>query len=582
LLLNEHANPENIISGYADFLTKTSEQSNEKSEIITHLQKITDIHLYSDKLREIENNGNITNIYVLIIAALILLFISISNYACLNLGMAGFNSKFITVNRILGSTRSMNLKYFAIESMIVVLLSILFMLAVSSPINLFIIKHFNINLFEGNTGLVVLTIFLFSMLGILAGLQPVLKQNINKIRKHKNNKLLSTNNIFVSKGIIVSQYSFSIILIVAVLVISRQTNFALNHSMGVKEDNIICFESVHASIQQKFEVFKTELLKHNTIESVSAMMEPPGGEANDMFRFEMEGYEQTEDQQKNWISIFPCDYSFAQLFKLNFLSGKNFSENNVDTEGSGEYIINETAMHYLNFNNPIDIIGKSFKLIFDSPGIVIPAGKITGVVKDFHLSSMKNKVSPMVFFKRDRLWLMNFVIAYKPGMQKAALNDIQNVWSEMFPAYPFNYEHVGAMYRKVYKIELLQARLLSIFTFISIFICSMGLLGISLLVTQKRTKEIGIRKVNGAKISEILTLLNKDFVKWVAIAFVIATPLAYFAMNKWLENFAYKTELSWWIFALAGLLALGIALITVSWQSLKAATRNPVEALRYE
>jgi putative ABC transport system permease protein len=138
------------------------------------------------------------------------------------------------------------------------------------------------------------------------------------------------------------------------------------------------------------------------------------------------------------------------------------------------------------------------------------------------------------------------------------------------------------MYRKVYKTELLQAKLLTIFTFISLVICSMGLLGISLLIAQRRVKEIGIRKVNGAQITEILIMLNKDLVKWVIIAFVVATPIAYYAMYKWLENFAYKTELSWWIFALAGLLALGIALITVSWQSWRSATRNPVEALRYE
>jgi putative ABC transport system permease protein len=134
----------------------------------------------------------------------------------------------------------------------------------------------------------------------------------------------------------------------------------------------------------------------------------------------------------------------------------------------------------------------------------------------------------------------------------------------------------------VYKTEILQARLLSVFTLLSVFICSMGLLGLSLLISQQRTKEIGIRKVNGARVSEILAMLNRDFVKWVAIAFVIATPIAYFAMNKWLENFAYKTSLSWWIFALAGLLALGIALLTVSFQSYKAATKNPIESLRYE
>ncbi len=582
LLLNKNSDPKNIASGYTGFLALESDKPANKIETKAYLQKITDIHLHSDKLREIENNGNMTNIYVLAIAALILLLISVSNFASLNLGMAGFNSKFISINRILGSTRNMNLKYFLIESLIIVGTAIAFTLLISIPANLLIDKQLGINLFRENAALSVLISGLFCLLGILAGLQPVLKQNIRKLYSQTSSSLLNTRSIFVSKGIIVTQYSLAIMLIASVIVISRQTKFALDNSMGVKEDNIICFESVHANIQQKFEVFKAELLKNNSIESVSAMLEPPGGEANDMFQYEMEGSDKTDDQRKNLIGVFPCDYSFAQLFRIKFLGGQNFSEKNNDNEGSGEYILNETALHYLNFTNPSDAIGRDFKLISSAQGIEIPAGKIIGVVEDFHLSSMKKKVNPMVMFKRDKLWLINFVISYKPGMRTAALSDIQKVWTDLFPTYPFSYESVGAMYRKVYKTELLQARLLTIFTIISIFISSMGLLGISLLIAQQRVKEIGVRKVNGARISEVLVLLNKSFVRWVVVAFVFATPVAWFAMNKWLENFAYKSGLSWWIFALAGLLALGIALLTVSWQSWKAATRNPVEALRYE
>jgi len=280
--------------------------------------------------------------------------------------------------------------------------------------------------------------------------------------------------------------------------------------------------------------------------------------------------------------VFPCDYSFATLFGLDFVAGTNFSESNTDVDGSGEYLINETAMNYLGYTNAVEIVGKNFALISSSPAVSIPAGKIIGVVKDFHLSTLKKKVGPLVMFKRDKLWLINFVVSYKPGQREAAFAGIRKVWCDLFPTYPLSYEHVDTMYHKVYKTELLQAKLLSIFTLISILISSMGLLGISLLVAQQRVKEIGIRKVNGATVPGILSMLNKNFVVWVVVAFVVATPVAWYAMNKWLENFAYKTTLSWWIFALAGLLALGIALLTVSWQSWKAATRNPVEALRYE
>jgi len=582
LLLTENANPENMTKQYPQFLANNSEQTIEEIQTTAYLQKITDIHLHSDKLREIETNGNITNIYVLAIAALILLLISMSNYASLNLGMAGFSSKFMAVNRVLGSSKNTNLKYFLTESLIVVSLSILLFIIFSIPVQSIIKNSFNLNLMEGNFLLIVAVVSIFSLMGIFSGIQPVLKRKSGRLNSGVGKyDALKTSSIAANKGIIVFQYTFTIVLIAAVLVISRQTIYALDNSMGVTEDNVICFESVHASIQQKFDLFKSELLKYQTVESVSAMLEPPGGEANDMFPFEMEGYQQEDDSQER-LGVFPCDYSFANLFNLQFVSGANFSEKFEDNEGSGEYIINEAALFQLNYSDPDLIVGKQFQLISPVQGIEIPKGKIIGVVKDFHLSGIKKKVRPLVLFKRKNLWMINFVISYKDGRRQEAIDDIRTVWNEIFPAYPFNYEHVSTMYRQVYKTEILQARLLSVFTLLSVFICSMGLLGLSLLISQQRTKEIGIRKVNGAKVSEILAMLNKDFVKWVAIAFVIATPVAYYAMNKWLENFAYKTSLSWWIFALAGLLALGIALITVSFQSWKAATKNPVESLRYE
>ncbi|MDA3879659.1 MAG: ABC transporter permease, partial [Prolixibacteraceae bacterium] len=515
VLLNKNTNPHHIISGYSNFIALQNDQRIDQSQTQLHLQNIKDIHLHSDKLREIENNGNMVNIYVLAIAAFILLLISISNYASLNLGMAGFNQKFINVNRILGSGRNTNLKYFAIESCCLVLVSLLFTLLIGIATNLFIEKNFNINLLHNNLSLIIFLFVSFGLIGIIAGMQPVLKQNLKRF--YQKSDSLVGNNIFVSKGIIITQYTLAIILIASVLIITRQTNFALNNSMGVKEDNILVMEEVHASVQQKFEVFKEELLKHNTIQAVSAMMEPPGGEANDMFEFQLEGQTPPANEQRtNLVGVFPCDYSFANLFNLHFLSGKNFTKDNTDTEGSGEYILNESALHHLGMSTPDEAVGKDFKLQSPAQGIDIPRGKIIGVVKDFHLSSMKKKVNPLVFFKRDQLWLINFVIAYQPGRQKEALSDIKEVWTSLFPAYPFHYESVGSMYRKVYKTELLQARLLTIFTVISLFISSMGLLGISLLMAQQRVKEIGVRKVNGAKVSEILQLLNGGFVKWVA------------------------------------------------------------------
>jgi len=568
LLLHENADPDHISSMFKEFFESFTETRAEDITTIAHLQRISEIHLHSSKTREIEANSNMSVIYSFSIAVLILFFIALINYANLNMGMAGYSDKYLFVGKVFGASNVMNLRFFLAEGIIIALLSFVLSAIIATMVLIFIQEQLALNLFSGNLPFILSVALLFSLISLLACILPLLKT-----RKSKR----------VSKSLVVLQYTISITLIVAVFVIHRQTNYALNSSMGVEDENLVCMENVHTNVQGKFVEFKEELLKYNSIKSVSAMFEPPGGDANDMFRFEMEGFT-TDDAEANddMIGVFPCDYSFATIFNLTFLAGRNFSERIADNEGSGEYIINESAMRRLNYSNPTEIIGKEFGLIFGFEGISIPKGTIIGVVKDFHHSSLKKKIEPLVMFKRKELWVSNFVISYQPGMQKQGLADLQKVWIELFPEYQLDYNYVSSMYRNLYSTELLQTKLLSLFTFIALFICSMGLLGMSLLTTQRRIKEIGIRKVNGAGTAEIMTMLNWDFMKWILLSFLLAIPFAYFAMSKWLESFAYKTALRWWIFALAGFTAMCIALITVSVQTWRASSRNPIDTLRYE
>lgn len=584
LLLSENASPDDLQQQFHEFIASKTDAKYEPLTWKVYLQNITDIHLHSNKLREIEENSDISNVYVLIFAAIILLLISMSNYANLNIGMAGYQSKFLYINSILGSSGKTNLSYFLYEGIAITILTLVLTFLISITVNQFIHNHFQLDLSQGSALLMVIIVLSFSLLCIMFSTLPLLKTAIANLKA--NSKFGSATEKKVkgmSKTLITVQYAFSIILIITVLVITKQTDFALNKGIGVKENNVICLDFVHQHIQKKFELFKEELLKNSSIESVSAMMEPPGGQANDMFPFEMEGYKPDKNSNKfERIGVFPCDYSFPEVFNLKFLSGNTFSETNDENEGSGEYIINESAMRRLGHNEPSEIIGKDFQVLSIVSGVQIPRGKVIGVVEDFHLSTVKKEVEPLVLFKRKDLWLGTFAISYKSGMRETAISDLTQVWNKLFPEYPLQYQFVDAMYKSIYKGEILQAKLLSVFTIIALLICSMGLSGSTLIVTRNRVKEIGVRKVNGAKVINILAMLNTEFIKWVILAFFVACPLSWYAMTRWLSNFAYKTELSWWIFALSGGVTITVVLFTVNWLSWRAASRNPVEALRYE
>ena len=583
LQLSKEANPGKINSGFRKFIAEISGTDPKEIKIDSELQKISDIHLRSDKLREIEVTSSLSVIRTLATASLILLIIALANYANLSVGMAGFSEKYLFVSKVTGSSGFIRSQFSLTEGLVILAISIITGIFISSEANAIILKRYSIDLFAGNASSIIAIISFFGLLTLLAGTIPVMKwgSRVMTLTDLMNKEKINRKSL--SRIMIVLQYAVSTALIIAVIVIIRQTNYALKSTMGGNGNTLICFRNVHSEIQSEFTLFKQELLKNGSVEMVSAMLEPPGGEANDKFEFSMEGYVRDQmNKSDNYICVFPCDYSFASIFSLPFVSGNNFSEKNEDNDGSGEYIINESAAKRLKYSDPSDIIGKRFRLITNIPSIDLPEGKIIGVVKDFHLKDIKKNVEPLVMFKRKDLWLINFIVSFPPELKDRALTDIEKVWKDMFPGYPFQYEYLDSIYKDVYSTELLESALLTIFTVISLFICSMGLLGMSLLTTRKKTKEIGLRKINGASRNELMAMMNRDMLKWIVLANIIAIPAAFFAMNKWLGNFAYKTDLSWWIFILAFIASFAIALLTVSFQTWKTANTNPVEALRYE
>ncbi|HEX2394786.1 MAG TPA: ABC transporter permease, partial [Bacteroidales bacterium] len=522
LLLHPGSNTDQITKVFKKFY---SLHSSTDTGLLAHLQNIRHIHLHSDKLREIEPNGNTFVIFTLTAAALILLFIALTNFANLNLAMAVYSDRYLQISKIFGASN--RIKFYLTEGLIILLFSVILSIIFSWLANLLLQKYFSLNLLKGNALFNLSIIVCFGVLCILSVFLIPVKHKMDEMQSGwlmSNRVQLHRKGI--SKSLIVIQYVISTALVVSVIVMIRQTDYALKTGMGDNAGELICIEDVHSDIQLKFGIFKQELLKHNSVKSVTGILDPPGGEANDMFAFEMEGYRNNGEENDNkTIGILPCDYSFVEVFNLKFLSGKDFSPANIDNEGSGEYIINRSALKRLGFRNSEEIIGKSFKLLFHDQSIQLPSGKITGVVEDFHISGIKKKVEPLVLFKRSEYWLNNIVISVEPGYEERSISDIKQVWQRMFPEHPFDYRTVKNMYHLVYKAELLQTRLLSLFTIVALFVCSIGLLGLSLLTTQRRTKEIGIRMVHGASIREILVMLNWYFIQWIVLSFVIAIPL---------------------------------------------------------
>ena len=281
-----------------------------------------------------------------------------------------------------------------------------------------------------------------------------------------------------------------------------------------------------------------------------------------------------EKKQFNF-DVFSADAAFFGMTGLQLTQGRFFSDDL--TTDKNKLVVNETFQRENKLANPI---GTKIVLGY---GPEASLSEIVGVVKDFHYKSVNEPIGSLLI--QNKSYASYCLVSLLTTDFKSLLRTVKEInaaASSLSPSFPVEISFFDQAIEKMYQSELQFRRTFSLFAGCAIVICCMGILAMSLFTCRRRIKEIGIRKVNGAKVSEVMVMLNKDFVKWVAISFIIATPIAYYAMHKWLENFAYKTELSWWIFALAGLLALGIALLTVSWQSWKAATRNPVEALRYE
>jgi putative ABC transport system permease protein len=361
------------------------------------------------------------------------------------------------------------------------------------------------------------------------------------------------------------------------LFINMQLRYMLTAGIGSGQKDLIVMKKLPRPALDKYTLFKEVLLENPLVREVSASMDEPSSLLMDAMQFEMDGMD--ESLKGQFIGVYPVDDNFLDFFDIKLLAGREFPPYG-GMEAREHFIINEAALEMLGFESSDEVIGRPFELIFGWPEL-FKGGSIEGVTEDFSYYTMTQKIKPMVMFQK-HIWFWCFLIRVDSQNFREAIEFVNREWDEMYPDYPFRYDMVDDLYEGIYQREMVQGRILGLISVFTMIIACLGLVGLMHYLAGARTREIGIRKVNGARVSSILILLNRDFLVMVLIAIIIGIPVSWYLASSWLENFVYRIEIKWWIMLLTGTGFLMISLLTVTYQSWRAASRNPVSSLRYE
>jgi putative ABC transport system permease protein len=548
-----------------DFIKKHKRGSD--AEIF--LQNIKKIHLYSSRKYsyDISGHGDITYVKIMGLIAVFILLIACINFMNLSTAQSVQRAREIGIRKVAGANKQKIIVQFLGESLLLAFVATVIAMVLAELLlpgyNNLIGKQLDVDYHSVGLDIGLISIVLFC--GLLAGSYPAFYLSslkpLNIIKGDVNN---SPGNTPFRRVLVIFQFSLSIMLIICTLIIGNQLQFMKNKQLGFNKDNIGYFMFPIRPGDPKLEALKKELCKNPDIVSVTIGNSP----MNIEFKtggFNWAGKKVDDDVLFHQLG---ADEDYSKTFQLKLKEGRFFSSD-FPTDNTA-VVINEKALEAMGLKNPIGEI------------VTTPWGSkltIIGVVIDFHFQSLHNKIEPLIMKKGES---NNLFVKLKPDHIPSTIESINKTFKSFDPGLPLDFHFLDDDFDKLYLAEQRISKIFGYFSLLAILISCLGLIGLSSFMTERRTKEIGIRRTNGAKSIEIFSLLSREYVAWVMISIIIACPIAWYAMHRWLENFAYKTELSWWIFVLAGLLALGIALLTVSWQSWRAATRNPVEALRYE
>jgi putative ABC transport system permease protein len=571
LLLKPGTNAIGLAAKFPAFLERRNGDQMNKLQMYPTLmlEPLRSVYLYST--RDGSKTGNIGNVYTFSIVAVFILLIACFNFVNLTTARSAERAKEVGIRKVVGALKFQLARQFIGESVLLCLISFMLSVILSALLlPLFnqlsgkIISH---NIF-GHLSYILILFITALMIGILAGIYPaVVLSSFQPVTVLKGRFAGSLKGILLRKGLVVTQFAISVALIIATIVVYRQMNYMRSQDLGFNKDQKMIIDT-HGDSSKLFFQHAVSILPGVLSTSMSGSV-PGGGNPG--------AYSQIEntkgDMQIANLDLYFVDFDYMPQYKMKMISGRTFSKDFM-TDTTQSMVVNEAAMKMFGYSSPQQIIGKKFEQWGRK-------GTIIGVVKDFHFRSLQEVIKPLsIRIEPDGCDLIT-VNVNSTNLQ-STIASIENKWKAIIPNRPFSYYFLDEFFDKQYRSEDRFGRLFLNFSILAIFISCLGLLGLASYSTIQRTKEIGMRKVLGASVAGIVNLLSKDFLVLVVLSFLIAMPAAYYFMNKWLQGFAYRIGLSWWIFILAAVLALLIALSTVSFQAIKAAVANPVKSLRTE
>lgn len=563
-------NPESISSLQQALPALSKRQYGEMAHIYHFVaQPLADLHF--DVARDPAHASRPSLLWALGIVGAMLVIAACINFINLATAQALRRGKEVGIRKTLGSNRRQLIGQFLLETSLITL--------VATCLALLLVRLL-LPLFNDWTQLSLslrfdwlmagfMSAFLVSIILLAGGYPAATLSGFSPILVLRGTRTPTSSGGFaVRRVLIVTQFVVCQVLIVGALVVASQVRYMQQADLGFQKENVIMVNLPYGQ-KTKHNAFKQQLSAYAGIQSVSLSVLPPASAQGYGGSFKFDG---RTDWEKFPVMDRLADADYVKTYTLKLLAGRNITPGDTIRE----YMINETMLHKLGFHDPQQALGK--KLHYYLSSIPLP---IVGVVPDFHQKSLRDEIGPCIIASYAD-WYRQAGIRIAGNNPAQTLEHIRQTWQQIFPDEVFAYQFLDEQLARLYETETLTARLINAFTGIAILICCLGLYGLVTFTVGQRTKEIGVRKVLGASVSSIVALLSKDFVRLVLVAIVIASPLAWYAMSRWLQGFVYRTEIGWWVFALAGLLAMGIALLTVSFQSIKAALMNPVKSLRSE